>query len=272
MSGPLDGVRVLVTRPPHQAAALATPLEALGARVTAVPAIAIRPVADHAPLDRALDALATYDWLTFTSVNAVDLFFERLGERAMRVPDPVKVAAIGPSTAAALAERGVAVKVVPPEYRAESLLDAMLAAGAGGKRVLLPRARVAREVLPEGLRAAGATVDVLPLYDAVPPEPGRDRLREIFDGPGIDVVTFTSSSTVEAFGDLAPSPLPAGLVYACLGPITARTAAARGFAPLVVADTYTVDGLVDALVRHYSAQDRSTRDRSHQERSGKETI
>lgn len=254
--GPLAGVKVLVTRPGHQASQLKDLLVKEGAQVLAIPAIKIEPIADTAPLDRALDEIAEYRWLVLTSVNSVEIFFDRLKARGI-APSALahlSVAAIGPSTARGIEERGLKVSFVPDEYRAEGLTDGLIARGVAGTRVLLPRAKIARDVLPEGLKAAGARVDLIPIYETKVPADGRSDLVKVFGCPGIDVVTFTSSSTVEAFHQLAPERLPEGVVFAAIGPITAATAREHGFSPAVVAESYTVAGLVQALSAYFSSK------------------
>src|SRR5213593_1346185 len=194
MSATLRGRRIVVTRAKDQAADLVRALEALGAEVSAVPVIRIEPLEDVEPLRRAMDRLATYRWIVFTSRNAVEIVCDRLVEWGL---DPASlgraaVAAIGPATAAALAQRGVAPVLVPSEHVAEAALQAILDRGdVRGTRVLLPTALDARDVLPEGLRQAGALVDVIPVYRTVG-ETGNAKglAAELLSG-SIDAVTFT---------------------------------------------------------------------------------
>jgi uroporphyrinogen-III synthase len=245
MSAWLSGRRVVVTRPEDQAEGLCSRLRALGAEPVVFPVIAIAPPEPGGPLDQALARLSSYDWLIFTSVNGVDCFWERLTTLAAG-PDQVpaaKVAAIGPATAAALRQRGVRVSLMPAEYRAEAILDEI--GDVAGQTVLLPRADIARPALADGLRAKGAQVDEVPAYRTVPSTPAAaafDALRA-----GVDVITFTSSSTVHNF--VAQT---AGLSYgdplvACIGPVTAATARGLGLRVDVVAREYTIEGLVKAL-------------------------
>jgi uroporphyrinogen III methyltransferase/synthase len=242
-SRPLFGRTVVVTRAREQASGLRVRLEALGAAVVELPAIEI------VPLDFDLPALAGYSWLAFTSANGVDAFFDRglapagLDTRAL---GGLHVAAIGPGTARALARRGVRADVVPEQFVAESLLDAFPPAG-DGDRVLLARAEQARDVLPDGLGARGYAVDVLAVYATKPAIPDPDDLALVRAGR-FDAVTFTSSSTVEnyctAVGDL-PDPHPP---VVSIGPITTRTAVARGLTVAAESDPHTIDGVVTALV------------------------
>ena len=233
---PLFGTRIQVTggdiRRPAEGDGLAPRLRALGAEVIETPAIAIVDV----EWDR-VDP-AGYDWVLFTSANAVDRFVSSL--RDARAFGTAKVAAIGLATSAALARRNIVADLVPAEAIAESLLDAL---PAGPARALLPRAAVARDVLPDGLRSRGWTVDVVDVYRTEPVAP------EVVDA---DVLTFLSSSAVNAYVD-ANGTNGAPRVIACIGPVTAATARARGLTVQVEAAEHSVDGLVDGLVAHLSA-------------------
>ena len=249
---PLAGKRVLVTRPAGQASELAWALEALGAAVTCIPAIEVRPRPDD--VARAAADWASADWAVFTSANAARFLLPALEAACAPARSCARrpvVAAIGPATAEVLEAAGLPVDLVPEVHQAEGLLAALLARGVEGRRVLLPVAAKARDVLPEGLRAAGAHLLHHPIYETVFASDGAAQLRELLDARAIDVVTFTSSSTVDAFRELACSALPEGLVFAAIGPVTAATVRSHGLAPLVVAGTSTVPGLLDALVAHY---------------------
>ena len=241
---PLFGRRVVVTRAREQASELRTMLERLGAEVVELPSIVI------APVEFTIPDLRAYEWIVFTSVNGVDAFFDRglavanLDTRALGV---LRVAAIGPGTTAALARRGVRADLLPERFVAEALLDAFPAPSAGGARVLLARAEVARDVLPQGLTARGYIVDVLAVYRTVAADPDAGDLARVRAG-AVDAVTFTSSSTVtnfcDAVGDLAdPQPL-----VVSIGPVTSATARDRGLRVDVEADPHTLDGLVTALL------------------------
>jgi uroporphyrinogen III methyltransferase / synthase len=246
-SRPLFGRTVVVTRAREQASSLVSRLRAEGADTVEVPVIRIaEPADDGAARRAAARALrdATFQWVVFTSANGVERFFTEV--RDARDFGGARVAAIGPATARALAGRGIVADVVPERYVAESLLEALPAAGPAGGRILLARAAVARDVLPDGLRAAGWDVDVVDAYRTVVAEvSGAQR-----DGIGrADAVTFTSSSTVDRFLDvLGPDAVPP--VVACIGPITAATARARGLRVDVEAEIHTIEGLVDALGNH----------------------
>ncbi len=241
---PLFGRTVVITRAREQASALRARLELLGAEVVELPTIVLEP------LDFALPKLGRYSWLVVTSANGVDALFDRglapAGLDARALAD-LKVAAIGPGTAAALERRGIRADLVPERFIAESLLDRFPGPETAGARVLLARAEQARDVLPDGLAELGYSVDVLPVYRTVRAVPAPDQLERVRAGR-IDAITFTSSSTVTGFCDLVgPLPDPQPLVVS-IGPITSTTARDRGIRVDVEADPHSVDGLVDALV------------------------
>jgi len=240
----LAGLRVMVTRADRQAAVLADALTALGALAIRCPVIAIEPLAvDPA----ALQDLDRYDWVVLTSANGVDRLRELLRKAHREFPAGLRVAAIGPETAARAEEAGMAPTLVPQRFIAEELADALSAAMTPGARILLPRAAGARDVLPEQLRSRGAQVDVLETYRASPPADLRPRLAACL--PDVDMVTFTSSSTVRHFVDALPGALPDRVMVACIGPITAQTARELGLRVDIIAQEYTTRGLVDAIVR-----------------------
>jgi uroporphyrinogen III methyltransferase/synthase len=257
---PLLGRRILVTRPRAQASALAARLEDLGAEVVVFPTIVIGPAPDPAALDRAIVEARKYDWIVFTSANGVRVFFERMAALSRDVRELVRarIAAIGPETAAALEQRLVRPAVVPEEYRAEGLLEALGGPDIDGRRILLPRAAGARMNLPDTLRARGAVVDEVIAYAAVRPDDADvDGLRAALDAGEIDAVTFTSSSTVENFAALLGNQTVAAIaragrpLVACIGPVTATTAERLGLNVDVVAPTYTVPALTQALVARF---------------------
>ena len=259
-SRPLLGRRIVVTRPRAQSSELAAALEDLGAEVELFPTIEIVPAPDPAALDGAVLAAATYDWIVFTSVNGVRVFFERLGTLGCDVRDlaAARIAAIGPETAAELTRRLVRPAIVPAEYRAEGLLDALGESQVRGRRVLLPRAAGARTVLPETLRAHGAQVDEVIAYAAVAPrDTDVDGLRAALSAGAIDAITFTSSSTVRNFAALVGADGVATMVrgprplVACIGPVTAETARELGLRVDVVPDRYTTAALADALAARF---------------------
>ncbi|MBM3663123.1 MAG: uroporphyrinogen-III C-methyltransferase [Actinobacteria bacterium] len=239
---PLFGRTVVVTRSRSQASELAQELRRVGAAVVEAPVISITdPLDDGAALDAALADVGRYDWLVLTSPNGAQRVWDRLSDARQLVG--VAVAAIGPGTARVLADRGIVADLVPERFVAESLLEAFPAPPAGGGRILLARAAEARDVLPDGLRAAGWDVDVVPAYRTVAAEHDPAVLDAVRSA---DVVTFTSSSTVDrfvaAFGIESVPP-----VVACIGPITAATAVGHGVSVDVEAERHTIEGLVDAL-------------------------
>jgi uroporphyrinogen III methyltransferase/synthase len=240
---PLFGRRVVVTRARDQASGLARQLRALGAAPIEVPAIRLGDPADGGvALRRAAKELAAggYEWVVFTSPRAVERFVALL--RDARAFGSARIAAIGPGTAEELARRSLAADVVPDEYVAEALLAAL---PAGSGRVLLPRAAVARDVLPEGLRAKGWTVDVVEAYRTYPAEMTSDALGAV---AAADAITFTASSTVTSF--LATAGISAvPPVVACIGPVTAATATEAGLSVDAIAEKHTIPGLIDALVK-----------------------
>ena len=247
---PLAGRRIVVTRARAQAGDFAAALEEMGAEVVPFPTIRIAPVPDPGPLRDAVARAASFHWIVFTSVNGVEAFWAALDEagRDTRALGGVRVAAIGPATAGALARRGIRADVVPGEYVAEAALEALAAADdLAGRRILLPRADLARAVLPERLRMAGAEVEEVDAYTTVPDGAGADRVRQMLADGEVDVVTFTASSTVRNFVRLLGAEVGTAAV-ACIGPITAATARELGMRVDVEAEEYTIPGLMAALV------------------------
>jgi uroporphyrinogen-III synthase len=251
--GSLTGVRVLVGRARHQAGALSGELRRLGATVLEIPFIEIRKPRSFRPLDSALKNLAGYDWLILTSANGVEAMWERMATLLLtrKHLNHVRVAAIGPATKKAIEQRGVRVNVVPKEYVAESVVRT-LRRRVKGKRVLLVRAKVARDVIPRELRQAGAHVDVVEAYETVVPQSSRMRLRSALNSPQRrpHVVTFTSSSTVRNFVDLLGSRQTAGLDgirLASIGPVTSSTLRELGLRVDIEAGEFTIPGLVKAI-------------------------
>lgn len=248
-SMPLAGRRVVVTRAKEQSGELADRLRRLGAEVVELPVIALAPVENLEPLETALARLAEYRWAIFTSVNGVRWFFELAGERAQGLSG-VRVAAVGPATAAALRERGIEPAVLPEEFVAESLVEALLNEAIDGARVLLPRAASARHVLPDALRMRGAVVDDVPVYRNIVPPELAEAAEALFSGAGRpDWVTLTSSSTVKNLLAAVGYERLSGMRLASIGPVTTATAIQHGLEIATEADPHTLDGLVDALVR-----------------------
>jgi uroporphyrinogen III methyltransferase/synthase len=250
---PLFGRAVVVTRPRAQAADFGAWLESQGAEPVLFPAIRVVPPPDPAPLARAAAEAHEYDWVIFTSANGVERFWQALAEagRDARALSRARVAAIGPATAQALAERGIRADVVPERYVAESVAAALEAGDdLAGKRILLPRAAGAREVLPERLAAAGALVTEIEAYRSVPDGGAAEELRLRLAARQIDVVAFTSSSTVQNFVQAVGTDL-GGAVVACIGPITAESARQAGLIVSLVAGEHTLPGLQAALLDYF---------------------
>lgn len=248
---PLLGITVAVTRDARHASGLSDSLRALGASVVQCPTIEIVDAADPTRLDDALAHLDRYDWVVFTSANGVERAIDRLlaSGRDVRSFGAARLAAIGPATADALRARGLRVDVVPEEYVAESLFASLQADGPlAGTRVLLARAAVARDVLPDALRAAGAVVDVVEAYRTVVPETASATIRRLLESRNRLLVTFTSSSTVRNFASFADGTGLSDVRAACIGPITAASARDSGFSVVVEASIFTTRGLVDAIV------------------------
>lgn len=273
----LQGKRVLVTRTREQAGALSANLRAVGATPIELPVIRIEPPADWQPLDQALRDLAegsAYDWLIFTSANGVHMVLERLGTLGLP-PErlcSVRIATIGPATAAALTSYGLTAALVPAEYIAEAVAEALLREAAqrgvtlAGQRILLARAAEARQVLVSELQQAGARVTVVAAYQTLPVGQNDERGREVIAllrQQQLDIITFTSSSTVQHFmhwlsqsaPEIAislayPGKQPARPLIACIGPITAQTARGYGLEVSIEAREFTTTGLVEALISY----------------------
>ena len=250
---PLFGKRILVTRARSQASKLTAKLENLGAEVMETPAIALADPADnYAALDKAIDHVADYHWLIFTSANGVGRFFARLFKagKDARALGYAKIAAIGSATAEKLKQYGIVADVIPQEYRAEGVIEAMKGKLPPHAKILLPRAEEAREILPEKLREMGAEVEVAPAYRTVCGDVDSEALvSELINGE-IDVVTFTSSSTVKNLVNIIGSvDFLKDVKTACIGPVTADTAKSLGIEPDIVAKEYTIDGLVEAICK-----------------------
>jgi uroporphyrinogen-III synthase len=267
---PLAGCRVLVSRARKQAGALSSQLRELGCGVIEIPFIEIRKPSSYKPLDTALRNLAGYDWLILTSVNGVEALFARLGKLKLNrgALSHLKIAAIGPATKKAIEAHDVHVQVTPKEYVAESVVSA-LHRRVKGKRILLVRAKVARDVIPRELRKAGASVDVIEAYETVAPESSRKRLQAaLTSARRPHAITFTSSSTVKNFvgllglraarAALKKSGPEQGIHSASIGPVTSATLRELGLPVDIEAREYTIPGLVAALTQTSQAM-RSSR-------------
>lgn len=251
---PLLGKGVVVTRAREQASDMAALLASHGANVIQFPSIEVHPLPDYADVRKTLGYISSYDWVAFTSVNGVAHFFEQL--RAIgqdtRALAGCKIAAIGPATAQALKKYGLKADFIPERFVAESVVQGLTAHGINGKRILIPRAMSARDVLPDQLKAAGASVDVLPMYETKPGNARRDEVLELLAKGAIQCITFGSSSTVENFLDLIPAAklkeYP-DLKFACIGPVTAKTLEKHGITCDFQPTDYTIPALVDILVQ-----------------------
>jgi uroporphyrinogen III methyltransferase/synthase len=261
---PLAGRTIVITRARAQAAEFAAALEAEGARVVACPTIEIVAPESFAPLDEAIENLFGYDWLVFTSTNGVDFFLRRLATlgRDAAALDELRVCAIGAATADRLREAHVHVDVVPDEFKAEGVFAA-LEAYIGGRdcfdrlNFLIPRAAVARDFLPRALEAAGARVDVVTAYRTVRPQTTeRAKVEAMLVGGAVDCITFTSSSTVQNFAQLFDTHdlghLLGGVRVACIGDITAHTAAEHGLKTDIMPHEFTVPALARAIADYFA--------------------
>ncbi len=255
---PLFGKTVVVTRTRQQASDLVALLSAEGADCLECPTIRIVPPHEWGALDAAIDTLGSYDWLVFTSVNGVSFFFERLYKKGkdVRALRDVRTATIGPATAKRLRDFGLTSDILPKTYRAESIVDAFADESMKGKKVLLPRAKEARPVLPVEVRKMGAVVDEIAVYQTEQARENADMLVKHLEQRSVDLVTFTSSSTAKNFKKLLPSErfeeLIQGLTVASIGPITTDTAKKLGFNVDIEAQEYTIDGLCKAILDYYA--------------------
>ncbi|MEW6218251.1 MAG: uroporphyrinogen-III C-methyltransferase [Thermodesulfobacteriota bacterium] len=261
---PLFGKRIAVTRSRAQASELVRQLEELGASCFACPTIEMRPPASWQELDTELDQVSSYDWLVFTSANGVELFMSRLLERGQDVRSLAgpRIAAVGEKTGQALAQRGLRPDLIPEVFQGEGLVASFVGQGIAGQRFLIPRAQEAREVLPEALVAAGAQVRLVPVYRNVRPQGQEEELRRRLAGKQIDLVTFTSSSTVRNFlamlqpaGPDELAQLMAGVQVASIGPVTSATARQAGLPVHIEPPQATIEALVACIVRHQLGED-----------------
>lgn len=258
---PLQGKRIVVTRARSQASRLVAAIAELGAEVIELPTIETVPLDSYETLDNALRNIAQYQWLIVTSANTVRVLAERLA--VLNLPpstlaSPRKVA-IGSATATAMRERGIEVDLVPGQYVAESLVEA-LGERVAGSRILLARAAIARDIIPEKLAQKGATVDAIDAYATVVPDGAVERMGQVFSDPARppDAVTFTSSSTVRNFFALwreaGRGGIPSGMAAVSIGPVTSETLREYGWEPAAEAKNHDVQGLVDILIRSHGVE------------------
>ena len=256
-SRPLYGKKIVITRPEDQAADFIRILSELGAECLLFPTITILPPESWKELDKAIRSLTQYDWIIFTSVNGVKYFFERLKlqKKDARYLNGINIGAIGPGTGTALMEMGINPDLIPDRYWAEGVVEGLKKSLLVGKKVLLPRPVIARDYIPKKLAESGAIVDVVEAYQTVKPEYSQHQLNMLFEDSAIDMITFTSPSTVDNFLALLKGQSIFKEVVkakvACIGPITAQRAVEKGLVVDIVPDEYTVDALAMAITEYY---------------------
>jgi len=232
-------------------------LREYGAEPIEFPTIDVIPPGSFDTLDEAIDNLERYDWLILTSVNGVRFFFERLKVKGRDIRDlkGIRICAIGPRTAEEIDRTGIKIDFVPKEYKAEAIVEGLKKRGIKGKNILLPRAEEAREVLPEEIRNSGGNIDVAPAYKNVKPMEDKETIKGLFKKGAIDIITFTSSSTVKNFVEMfdrdeLPS-LIKGITIASIGPITAETAKKLGVETDIMPKSYTIPALAEAIADYF---------------------
>lgn len=254
---PLFGKKIVITRARAQASSLVSMLEKLGALCIEIPTISIVPSEDTTPLKESIERISHYDWLVFTSVNGVQFFFNTLFEmgKDVRILGHLKFACIGPATRQRLKDFSIISDILPETYRAESVVKAFSNIEIKNRKILLPRAKKARTILPEELTKMGALVDEIAAYETRLNTEGRQELITLLEKNEIDAVTFTSSSTVSNFTSLLESKelknRLKNVITASIGPITSETARSFGIEPDIEAEEYTIKGLVNALLAYY---------------------
>jgi uroporphyrinogen III methyltransferase/synthase len=252
---PLFGKGIVITRPEKQADDLAQLLTREGANPLHFPTIKIVPPPDWRDLDAAIKNLENYDWLIFTSANGVQFFFERLltKNRDIRDLKGVKICCIGPATAQQVQSKGIRVDLVPEKFISEGIIESFSGINLRGKKILIARAAKARDVLPVGLKNAGAKVDIVTAYETVNSGKKKSELEALFKENQVDVITFTSSSTVNNFVKIMGRNflLPKGVKIACIGPVTEATAKKAGLSVDIHQEEYTMEGLVGALINYF---------------------
>jgi uroporphyrinogen III methyltransferase/synthase len=259
-TAPLFGKRIVVTRAREQASEFLGNLVRLGAECIEFPTIELAPPESWEPLDKAIHALPSYQWLLFTSANGVKQFCDRLRvlEKDIRELKGIMIGAIGPKTAEAWQNFGIQPDLVPSEYRAEAIVEGLRNRNVKGQRILLPRAAKARRILPDELRKMGAHVDVVPVYKTILPDQDTSKVRKMLIDSAIAMVTFTSSSTVTNFAKMFQAEerkLQEWMdktAVACIGPVTAGTARDRGFSVALIAPQYTIASLTESIVEYFT--------------------
>jgi len=259
-SKPLFGKRVVVTRSRDQASVFAEMLIDRGATTIEFPTIEVVPPANWAELDSAIQAIETYHWIIFTSANAVKFFMERLRGlgKDLRMLKGVNICTVGPKTAEVLEQYGLRADLIPAEFKAEGVVSALGGVTVKGRKFLIPRAKVAREIIPNKLREQGAEVTVATAYENVRPTSDVDRIKRLLQEKKISALTFTSSSTVHNFVDILGQKgyikLIEGVAVACIGPVTAKTAEEYGMRTDIMPKDYTIPALVDAMVEYFKVK------------------
>jgi uroporphyrinogen III methyltransferase/synthase len=255
---PLFGKRILVTRAREQASELAERIRRLSGDVVEFPAIEIVPTDNWRDLDDAIKNIDKYDWIIFTSINGVKIFLDRLKTLSydIRHLKGLRLCAIGPKTSSLLESLMINIDIVPSKYRAESIIEEFKKENINGKRILLPRAKEGRDILPKKLRELGAIVDEIPIYKTIRPNRDVDKIKNLFMRKKIDIITFTSSSTVKNFIEMFKQNeilrLIDGVKIASIGPVTSNTLASFGINPDIMPEKYTIPGLVEAILDYYN--------------------
>jgi len=260
---PLAGKTIVITRASHQAAEFSRLLTDLGAQVIEFPTIEIVPPDSWEPLDEAIDNLHRYDWVIFTSANGVRSFVSRLKGSGKKIQHlkGIRFCAIGPGTAKEMAAEKIEAHLVPGEYRAEAIIESLKEEGLRGKRVLLARAKKARDILPRELGDLGATVDVVPVYQTVQPKVETSEFLSLLEKGRIDAITFTSSSTVSNFFEMFSAKRTEllrrleNVTIAVIGPITRKRAVELGLPVHVSPAKYTIPALTDAMAEHFCSRE-----------------
>jgi len=252
---PLFGKGVVITRPEPQAAEMRELLWQQGARTIAFPTIRIVPPESWQALDQALKRLESYDWIIFTSANGVRFFFRRLQEtgRDLRDLKGIRICTIGPATASTLEAMGIRVDLIPDSFISEGVVKAFEKHDLNGRKILVPRAEMARDVIPDGLAGLGAAVDVVAVYRTVASERKKEELEPLIAAEKVDVITFTSPSTVTNFIAIMGKDfkLPPQIRIACIGPVTAAAVKKSGLPVDIMREEFTIPGLVEAMIEYF---------------------
>jgi len=257
LNKPLLKKQILVTRALDQARSFVDLLENKGAFPILFPTIETVPPDSWKALDHAIQNINNYDWIIFTSANGAKYFLERLEKNRVDIKDlrDIRLCAIGPKTAGILKKSGIKIDYIPSEFKAEGVIEELISKGIKGKKILIPRASIAREILPEELKNMGAFVEAVDTYKTIQPAEKTDDIRKMLKNKEIDMITFTSSSTVTNFVNMFKKEeifsLIHGVDIACIGPITAKTVEKYNLQPHIIPDDYTIEALTQAIVDFY---------------------